>query len=220
MVASPQSIPKKRAYRSHIRQRQAEETRRRILTATRDLLASRGYAGTTLVDIAEAAEVSPKTVTAIFGSKRAILAEIVNPEAFGSPVQELLDELRSTPGPARRLALVAQITRRAYEPRLLEHELLRTASGVAAELADLASEIEGRRRQRQSQLIGYLDKSGLLRQGLSREEATDILWGLTGYDLYRMLVVEQHWPLERYENWLTEVLIQQLLEGVGLNHDC
>ncbi len=220
MVASPQSIPKKRAYRSHIRQRQAEETRRRILTATRDLLASRGYAGTTLVDIAEAAEVSPKTVTAIFGSKRAILAEIVNPEAFGSPVQELLDELRSTPGPARRLALVAQITRRAYEPRLLEHELLRTASGVAAELADLASEIEGRRRQRQSQLIGYLDKSGLLRQGLSLEEATDILWGLTGYDLYRMLVVERHWPLERYENWLTEVLIQQLLEGVGLNHDC
>ena len=39
---------------------------------------------TTLEAIAETAEVSPKTIAAVFGSKRALLAEVINPEALPS----------------------------------------------------------------------------------------------------------------------------------------
>src|ERR1700686_790137 len=115
-------IEGKRPYHSRTRQRQAEETRQRILAATRELFASRGYTGTTMEAIAEIAEVSPKTISAVFGSKRAILAEVVNPDAFGPHVQRLLDELRAIPEPSRRVSLVAQITRQAYEPLVLELE--------------------------------------------------------------------------------------------------
>ena len=201
----------KRPYHSRARQRQAEETRRRILAATRELFASRGYTATTMEAIAEIAEVSPKTISAVFGSKRAILAEVVNPDAFDTHVQHLLDELRATPEPSRRVSLVAQITRQAYEPLVLELELLRTAHAVAPELADLARDIEMRRRQNQGRLVAYLDEHRMLRQGLPLEEATDVLWALTSYDLYRMLVVERHWPPERYETWLAHLLIQHLL---------
>lgn len=204
----------KRPYHSRARQRQAEETRQRILSAARELLASRGYAGTTLESIAEAAEVSPKTVSAVFGSKRAILAEVVNPNAFDTQVQQLLGELRATPDPGRRVSLVVQITRQVYESLVLELELLRTASGVAPELADLARDIEVRRRQNQARLVAYLHEQGTLRHGLSPEEATDMLWALTSYDLYRMLVVEQRWLPDRYETWLTHLLIQNLLQPV------
>jgi AcrR family transcriptional regulator len=202
----------KRPYHSRARQRQAEETRRRILAATRELFESRGYAGTTLEAIAEVAEVSPKTVAAVFGSKRAILAEVVNPDAFGPHVQHLLDELRVTPEPLRQISLVVQITRQAYEPLVLELELLRTAHAVAPELADLAREIEMRRRQNQGRLVAYLDEHRMLRQGLPLEEATDILWALTSYELYRMLVIERRWSAERYETWLAQLLIEHLLQ--------
>lgn len=205
-------IEGKRPYHSRARQRQAEETRRRILAATRELFASRGYAGTTLEAIAEIAEVSPKTVSAVFGSKRAILAELINPDAFSAHVQQLLNELRATPEPPKRLVLVAQITRRAYEPLVAELELLRTAGAVAPELADLARQIGARRRQNQARLIAYLRECQVLRHGLSTEEATDVLWALTSYDLYRMLVVEQGWPPERYEAWLAQLLMQHLLQ--------
>ncbi len=214
MENASQPIEEKRPYHSRTRQRQAEETRRRILAATRELFASRGYAGTTLEAIAEVAEVSPKTVSAVFGSKRAILAEVVNPGAFGPNVQRLLDELRATPEPSRQLSLVAQITRQAYEPLVLELELLRTAPAVAPELADLAWEIEMRRRQNQGRLVAYLDEHHMLRKGLALEEATDVLWTLTSYELYRMLVIERHWPPERYEAWLAQLLIEQLLQPV------
>src|SRR2546425_11520574 len=201
----------KRPYHSRARQHQAEETRRRILAATRELFESRGYAGTTMEAIAEVAEVSPKTVAAVFGSKRGILAEVVNPDAFGPHVQHLLEELRATPEPLRQISLVAQITRQAYEPLILELELLWTAHAVAPELADLAREIEMRRRQNQGRLVAYLDEHHMLRQGLPVEEATDVLWVLTSYDVYRMLVVEQSWEPERYETWLAQLLVQHLL---------
>jgi AcrR family transcriptional regulator len=202
---------KKRIYHSHVRQRQAEETRQRILDAARELFEICGYAVTTLEAIAEIAEVSPKTIAAVFGSKGALLAEVINPEAFSTPVKPLIEELRATEDPPRRLLLVAQITRQAYEPRTRSLELLRTAGAVAPELAEPARQIETRRRQNQARLIAYLHECQVLPQNLSLEEATDVLWALTSYDLYRMLVVEQGWASVRYETWLAQLLMQNLL---------
>jgi AcrR family transcriptional regulator len=211
MAHTPESDQKKRPYRSQVRQRQAEETQRRILTAARSLFESRGYAATTLEAIAEQALVSPKTIEAVFGSKRALLAEVINPEAFSLRARQLIEELRTTEDGTRQLSLVAQITRQAYEPLVSSLELLRTAGAVAPELAEVRRQIETRRRQNQARLIASLREQGALRPGLSLEEATDVLWAQTSYDLYRMLVVEQGWEPERYETWLAQLLVQQLL---------
>jgi AcrR family transcriptional regulator len=70
-MGKPVSInSKKRAYHSPIRQRQTEETRQKMLAASRTLFLQRGYAGTTTEAIAEEVGVSPRTVLAAFGSKR------------------------------------------------------------------------------------------------------------------------------------------------------
>ncbi len=205
------SDEKKRTYHSRMRQRQAEETRRRILAAARSQFEDCGYAVTTLEAIAEVAEVSPKTIAAVFGSKRALLAEVINPDAFSTPVQQLIEELRATEDSSRRLLLVARLTRQAYEPLASSLELLRTAGAVAPELANLAQQVEARRHQNQARLIASLHEAGALRHDLEAEEATDVLWALTSYDLYRMLVVEQRWEPERYETWLAQLLTQHLL---------
>jgi AcrR family transcriptional regulator len=211
MEQTTESDGKKRPYHSRVRQRQAEETRQRILEAARSQFESYGYAVTTLEAIAEVAEVSPKTIAAVFGSKCALLAEVINPDAFSTPVQQLIEELRATEDSSRRLSLVAQITRQAYEPLASSLELLRTAGAVAPELADLAQQVEARRRQNQARLMASLHEQGALRSSLSFEEATDVLWALTSYDVYRMLVVEQSWEPERYETWLAQLLVQHLL---------
>ena len=213
MEHTTDSDEKKRPYHSRVRPRQAEETRRRILEAARELFESRGYAVTTLESIAEIADVSPKTIAAVFGSKGALLAEVINPEAFSTPVQRLIEEVRATEEPSRRLSLVAQISRQAYQQVASSLELLRTAGAVAPELADLAQQVEARRRQNQARLMASLREQGVLRPDLSLEEATDVLWALTSYDLYRMLVVEQRWQPERYETWLAQLLVQHILSS-------
>jgi len=211
MKYPPQHQESKRPYRSPMRQRQAEETRKRILAVARELLTTQGYVGMTMEAIAEVAGVSPKTVAAVLGSKREILAEIVNPDAFDAPIQDLLNQLRTGQEPEQRVKLVVQITRRVYESLRTEFELLRTAGVVDPELADLARRIEARRRHNQTYLITDLHEGGTLRHDLSPEEAIDILWSLTGYDLYRMLVIECGWEAERYENWLGQLLLDRLL---------
>ncbi len=214
MTKTSSSKYTRRAYRSLARDRSAEETRHRILAAARSLFASHGYAGTTLEAIAEGAEVSPKTVTAVFGSKRAILGAVVNPAAFPPQVQHLVEESLLAPDPVRRVQLVVQVARQAYGLLAGELELLRTAPGVAPELADLAEEIALRRRGIQGQLVLYLDEHKWLRRKLSVDEATDVLWTLGGFDVYRLLVIERRWSPDRYESWLAETLIQQLLAPV------
>jgi hypothetical protein len=54
-----------------------------------------------------------------------------------------------------------------------------------------------------------------LAKGLSINKARDILWGLTGRDMYRMFVVEQGWVSDEYEKWLAQLLIVTLIGSPG-----
>lgn len=211
MESSSRPGPVRRPYHSPLRARQAEATRQRILDAARRLLASRGYAGTTLDAIAAAAAVSPKTVSAVFGAKRDILVALLSPVASGERYGQLVDQLRAAPEPRHRVEFAAQIARQVYVALGPEFELLRGAGAVASELAEVARQVQARRRQNVARLVSFLGEHGVLRRERSPEEVTDEVCALTGYDLYRALVVECGWAPERYEAWLTEILRQRLL---------
>jgi AcrR family transcriptional regulator len=212
MTESVVSEPRKRPYHSHVREQQAQETRQRILDIARTLFLSRGYIGTTVDAIAEGAFLSPKTVNAIFGSKRGVFAELVHPSAFGEQYQQLLGRLQADPDPQQRVVLAASITRQVYETFASEFDLLREAATITPELADVIQQIEARRRQHQEHLVTYLPTRKVLRHDLQPKEATDELWALTSYDLYRMLVSECGWEPNRYEEWLANLLLQRLLD--------
>lgn len=201
----------RRPYHSPARQRQAEQTRARILACAREAFRSAGYAATTMEAIASAAHVSGKTVEAAFGSKRAILAALVDPLAAAGPPQDLVARLRETRDPRHRLRLVAELTARVYQASTPEFELMRDAAAVAPEIAAVARQVGSRRRDNQVRLILWLQERNLLLAGLDADEATDIVWTLTSYDLYRALVTERSWPADRYQTWLAETLASQLL---------
>jgi AcrR family transcriptional regulator len=201
----------RRPYHSPKRERQAEATRERILAAARALFRSGGYAHTTVERIAEGAGVSPKTVSAAFGSKVGILAELVLPT--GGQGQKAIERLRGAREPRRRIELVAELCATVYGELTPEFELLRGAGTLASELGELAQQIEERRRANNALLIAYLVEQGALRGGLDAGEATDTLWTLTGYDPYRALVVERGWEPARYVAWLTRQLASELLPG-------
>lgn len=206
----------RRRYHSPARQRQAEQTRARILGAARDLFRTIGYASATIDAIASAAQVSAKTVEAAFGSKRGVLAALVDPLASAGPPRDLVEQIRSAADPERRIELVAELSRRAYEGSVPEFELMRGAAAVAPEIAAAAEQIETRRRDNQARLIGYLREQRRLRGDLTQDEATDIVWTLTSYDLYRGLVLRRGWTAVRYQGWLARTLVASLLtDGPG-----
>jgi hypothetical protein len=84
---------------------------------------------------------------------------------------------------------------------------------VAPELARLEQERESIRYERQEQMIVSLRSAKRLRPELSYRTARDILWTLTGSDMYRMLVRERGWSSQKYQDWLADTLVRSLLDS-------
>ena len=78
------SVKSRRPYRSRLRADQAALTRLRILEASGDLFAERGYVATTVDAVAAHAGVATDTVYAIFGTKKALLSALIDLRVTGS----------------------------------------------------------------------------------------------------------------------------------------
>ncbi len=202
---------KRRPYRSLVRQRQAGDTRRRIVEATRELLQREGYAGMTIEAIARRAEVSAQSVYAIFKSKTGILVELLDQSAFGADYEKVVQQALSARDPEARLRFAARIARQIHGGQSATFDLLRGAGVVAPELAKLEQQREGVRYERQEKMINLLRDAGRLRPGLDDLTARDIFWMLTGRDVYRMLVRERGWSPQKYQDWLADTLVHSLL---------
>ena len=201
----------KRGYKSLVRQRQAGDTRVRIVEATRQLLQSEGYAGMTVEAIAQRAKVSAPSVYAIFKSKTGILTELLDQSTFGADYENAVRQALGARDPESRLRLAAPIARQIHDAQSATFDLLRGAGVVAPELARLEQQRECLRYERQERMIIPLRDAGALRPELDYTTARDIFWMLTGRDVYRMLVRERGWSSQKYQDWLADTLVQSLL---------
>jgi len=201
----------KRGYKSLVRQRQAGDTRVRIVEATRQLLQSEGYAGMTVEAIAQRAKVSAQSVYAIFKSKTGILTELLDQSTFGADYENAVRQALGARDPESRLRLAAPIARQIHDAQSATFDLLRGAGVVAPELAKLEQQRECLRYERQERMIISLRDAGALRPELDYTTARDIFWMLTGRDVYRMLVRERGWSSQKYQDWLDDTLVQSLL---------
>lgn len=213
IASKPARKSKKRSYESPVRQRQADQTRSSIAAAARKLLQQAGYAGMTIPAVARAAGVAVPTVYAIFGSKKGIVSELLDQARFGQDYQALVKGALQSSEPRERLAFAARIARQIYDAEVPVESLLRGAGMLAPELAKVENDRECHRYEMQVEQINYLVRVNVLRSGLDRQSARDILWCLTGRELYRMLVREREWTPQQYEDWLKETLWRALLRG-------
>jgi AcrR family transcriptional regulator len=206
---------KKRPYRSLVRERQAGDTRRRIVEAARQLLQSEGYDGMTMEAIARQAEVSAQTVYAIFKSKTGLLIALLDQSMFGTDHAKVVRQTLSSPDPETRLRRAAAVARQLRGAQSAMFDLMRGAGVVAPELAKLERQREDMRYAQEEGTIKFLRDSGKLRPGLSHQSARDIFWMLTGGDVYRMLVQERKWSPAKYQAWLADTLVRTLLRVNG-----
>lgn len=203
---------KKRAYSSETRDAQAAQTREQILKAAKKLFQRQGFDQVTINELAKAAAVSTPTIYAIFKSKQGLLQSLIDdalpPEHFAT----LVDASMHEKSPKKRLYITAKIARQIYDAERELMDILREASVVANEFKMLEEEREQRRYERQGEYVKKLMQDRVLIKELTLEKARDILWTLTGRDMYRLLVIQRKWTSDEYEKWLAELLIKSLLD--------
>jgi AcrR family transcriptional regulator len=212
-------VKPRRAYQSTRRAEQAARTRRDIVTAAGVLFRERGYVGTSMPAISEAAEVAIETIYRAFGSKAGLFRAVIEAALAGGtaradvPVEDrpAIREIVEEPDPRRQVELYA-----ATQPGIHRRAgpLLRALLGAAGsdpELRGLWDQMEEWRLTGQGRFVGMLAERGALRPGLDVEEARDVTWTLCSLANYDLLVTARGWSDERYERWLATSLIDGLL---------
>jgi AcrR family transcriptional regulator len=202
----------KRRYDNSRRQAQVRATRLKVIEAANRLFTEHGYPATTIDAIAEAADVPLPTLYRLFGSKRALLAAVLDtslggddqPIAFGD--RPAVRAARAEPDPAKMVTAFARILREFMERSAAIQHVLATAAEVDDEAAGLLADIRRQRHTGQSRIVTALDATGALDPGLDKTEAADIVYALLSPDVYRILTVERGWDADRYERWIARSL--------------
>lgn len=204
-------MEKKRVYSSETRSAQASQTRSQILKSAKQLFQTKGFDRVTINMLAKAAGVSMPTIYAVFKSKRGVLQSLIDDALPAEQFTELVDSSMNEQSPRKRLTITAKLSRQIYDAERGLMDILRGASVVAPEFKELEQEREQRRYERQGDYVKKLMEDKALVKGLTIQKARDILWSLTGRDMYRMLVIERAWSSDEYEKWLGKVLVGSLL---------
>jgi AcrR family transcriptional regulator len=206
----------KRPYQSTLRGAQAQSTREAVIAAASRLFTERGYAATSIEEIAAAAGVSRATVFTSVGGKAKLLktaldvAIVGDDEPIALPERPRSKAIRAEPDPRKYLALYAELVTEIDGRMAGIHEAVRGAAGVDPDARALWDTHLAQHRQGAVNVIGDLTRKGGIRPGLDPESAADIVW-LLGPGAYHMLVHRRGWSPERFQRWLTETFISQLL---------
>lgn len=199
----------KRPYNSRERAARASATAAEIARVARRLFEQDGYAAVTMKDIAAAAGVAPATVYLHFSSKAKIV-EALALEVTGSAdlsVEQLEGELPLEEQLRRAASILRQLNERSW----LVVEIFRTHAGADEELKALGTEWQRRHLDAVTRGVEAVARARALRPGLAADEAIDVLYAIGGTDLYRALVRERGWTPERYEAWLVDFLVRDVL---------
>ena len=211
------SVKARRRYSSPLRQKQATETRLRILDAAQKLFGDHGYAATTVEAIAGAAGVATDTIYATFANKAGVLHTLLDMRVGGDDLPvALLDRpgpqaVRAEPTQRRQLAGFAADVAAILERARPVDDIMRGAAAADAEIAALRAKMQRVRFENMRKLAGWLAEKGGFRGGIDSEVAAGIIWTVASPEVHGLLRRERGWSYERYVEWLADTLIRTLI---------
>ena len=195
----------------------ARETRRLITEAATALFIERGYAATSMREIAAAAGVVDKTLYLSFGTKADLLRAVVDHAIAGDdepvPIAERtwFRAILDTTDPRDVLKQWIDHQHRMLRRLADLTEMVRAAANSNPELAELYHQRRTALAVDVTHIARSLATRSQLRTGTTTAEAANQLNIITGPEIYRLLVIDQRWSNRRYRTWCQQVLEHALL---------
>lgn len=189
----------------------AQQTRQDILGAARRLFAERGYAATSINDIAEEAGVAIQTIYARLGSKRGMLLALIDLIDEEAGVGPLAQEVTGAGSPHAALRAGVHLTRRFQERCGDIIQALTTAAGAEPELADAVAEGHRRHRHGARLTIDRIQQLNGLRNDVAPEQAQALLALSTSHEAWRELIRGHELDWDPAEDWLIDALSRAIL---------
>jgi AcrR family transcriptional regulator len=185
-----------------LRERRAQLTRDEILGAARRLFAERGYARTSVRDIAKAAGVSAQTVYDSVGSKQALVSSLNDLIDAEAGIAALARAAAESEDPGEVAATNARITR-----SILEHcgdiiHALVTGAAAEPELAAVLAEGQRRHVEGAGRVVALLRGLDDVTGPIDPDAAVETLAAITDIRFALVLQEDYGWSLDRLESWM------------------
>jgi AcrR family transcriptional regulator len=209
------AVKGRKPYDASSRQEQARASRRRVLSTATQMFTERGYADTTVPAVAHAAGVSAQNVYRAFGNKPGLLKAVFDVAIAGDDElltmvqREALTRVRKEPDPREKLRLYGRFVADTAPRHTPIQLLVRTAAATDPEAAVVWDQLCAERLHGMSLFANGLAEH--LRDGVSIEDARDLLWTHNSPELYDLLVNGRGWSPDKFGSWLGASLIAALL---------
>ncbi len=191
------------------RQRQAEATKREVARVARALFTEHGYVATTISTISAEADIPVQTIYSAFGTKAKILDKITELWMSEAQTTSRAAEYLHEPDPARQLRMLAELNRRQMQVGSDVVVIYQEAAASDPQMAQTLRNVLAAREREIRKLIEAL--APRLRSDLTIDSALDLTLALTLPEVFQLLAVERGWGHLRYETWLGNALVSQLL---------
>ncbi|GLZ39536.1 TetR/AcrR family transcriptional regulator [Actinokineospora sp. NBRC 105648] len=207
----------KRRYDAPRRAERAAATRRAVLAAARALFTERGYAKTSVSDIAELAGTSVDTVYGSVGRKPVLLRELVESALSGTdhavPAAErdYVVQVRAARTGREKIDLYAAAVTGIHTRLAPVFLALRDAAAADPACAALWRTIAERRARNMLDFAADLRATGHLRPDLTDDEVADIVWSMNAVEYWVLLVHERGWSPDRFRGWIADAWARSLL---------
>jgi AcrR family transcriptional regulator len=208
----------KRRYDASRRQDQSRRLRLEVAQAAGRLFIERGFAVTTIGDVAAAARVSQQFIYAAFGSKRGLLAKVVDWTIVGDDEPIPMAERPTIIAIQQERTIAGKCALRARHMRLVAPrvapmvQMLRAAADADADARTIYETGEQQRRIGAALFVRDLRTAGDLRAGLSDAKAADAIWALSPDILWTSLVTRSGWSADDFEMWYAGQVGSAVLE--------
>lgn len=201
---------KTRSYRSPQRREHAAATRMSVLAAARELFQDRGYAATTVAEVARHAGVSVDTVYASVGRKPELVLAVIDMELGGGDqpipayqrdyVQAIGEELTAQ----AKIEVYAAAVARLVPLTAPLQEALRKAGDTDAACAETWRRLVTRRATNMLLFASDLRSTGDLRDDLTDQEVADIVWSTNAAEFW-LLLDQRGWTPTQYQSLLVDL---------------
>jgi AcrR family transcriptional regulator len=186
------------------------------LAAARELFLAKGYAGTTIAEVAKVAGLSPDTIYVSLGGKQGLLEgvwalAVYDPDDPQQREQERrLTRMSGLSDPHQRLRRLVQLSCETLARTSPVHAVIRGAADGHPFAVELRARLLSSRLDIQSRRLHAVLGSAL-RAGISITKAAERYSALLSPELHHLLTVERHWSERQYVTWVVGLLDHDLL---------
>ena len=211
---------KTRRYDATTRRAAADRTRRRVLAAAHHLFTTRGYAETSVAQVARRARVSVDTLYAAVGRKPQLLLAVHDmalaggPEPVPAEQRDYVRAVREAPDARAKITTYAEALGHLLPTTVPLMNALREAGTTEPECRKVWLAISERRAANMLLFAADLRATGELRADLTDRQVADLVWAMNSPEYFGLLAARGFTPQD-YAEQVADVWCRTLLSVAG-----